>query len=190
MRRVVSDLITLTARRPAPRLNGPSYQNRDTMNSNVLRQQRYNSKTAAQRNLAPAKESVSSTSSTAEAAAGAASSSAGAAVASSSPAAAGNRRIAWEILQASPIGRLGSWFSDVALRRPYATQLWSSFVVYLAGDLSAQLLFPTEVKMTTTKMEGNELRTEETMVKTGYDPLRTLRHLTVGLVASIPGYKW
>lgn len=66
------------------------------------------------------------------------------------------------------------------------TQLASSFVIYLAGDLSAQLLFPSEVKSAKNK-DGEEA---ESVATVRYDPLRTLRHLTVGLVSSIPSYKW
>src|SRR5699024_2785920 len=46
-----------------------------------------------------------------------------------------------EVIQAGPMGRLGRSYSRVQQRRPYTTQLCSSVVVYLCGDLSAQMLF-------------------------------------------------
>ncbi len=52
-------------------------------------------------------------------------------------------------------------------KRPYTTQVASSLVIYLCGDLSAQ------------KLGGEE-----------YDPWRTLRNMTVGCISSIPSYRW
>ncbi len=60
-----------------------------------------------------------------------------------------------------------SWFSRMQRRRPLTTSLATSLTTYLAGDLLAQ-----EV--------GGE----------PYDGVRTLRMLTIGGLASIPGYKW
>lgn len=90
------------------------------------------------------------------------------------------------MIKSGPIGRFGNWYTNAQHRRPYVTQLASSFVIYLAGDLSAQLLFPSEVKSAKNK-DGEEA---ESVATVRYDPLRTLRHLTVGLVSSIPSYKW
>lgn len=105
-------------------------------------------------------------------------------------------RSVWEMVKSSPIGRFGRWYTRAQERRPYVTQVASSFVIYLCGDLSAQLLFPTEVKA----VESGRDNSKETAAAKqgegrerkpgGYDPLRTLRHLTVGLVSSIPSYKW
>lgn len=52
-------------------------------------------------------------------------------------------------------------------KRPYATQVASSLVIYLCGDLSAQKL-------------GGE----------AYNPWRTLRNMTIGCISSIPSYRW
>lgn len=71
----------------------------------------------------------------------------------------------------SPLGRLGRTYSRIQQRRPYTTQLCSSVVIYLCGDLSAQLWFPSSPE-------------------SGYDPWRTAKHLTVGAGASIPSYSW
>ncbi|KAM3487173.1 hypothetical protein MY3957_009546 [Beauveria namnaoensis] len=66
--------------------------------------------------------------------------------------------------------------------RPYATQIGTSIVIWLRGDLSAQLLFPPEpVK------HGSPSKRLEAQ---RYDPWRTARHLTIGIVASVPSYKW
>ena len=101
-----------------------------------------------------------------------------------------------EVIQAGPVGRLGRSYARVQQRRPYATQLWSSVVVYLCGDLSAQMLFPSE------KPTQQQSETEPSAEKKGdeaddgggggssYDPWRTMRHLTVGVGSSIPSYNW
>jgi hypothetical protein len=76
-------------------------------------------------------------------------------------------------------------------RKPYATQLWSSIIIYLCGDLSAQILFPTEVPAPAKEgAEIDENEEERETVAAGYDPYRTLRHLCVGVGSSIPSYKW
>lgn len=103
-----------------------------------------------------------------------------------------------EVIQAGPVGRLGRSYSRVQQRRPYTTQLCSSVVVYLCGDLSAQMLFPTE------RPAQRQSETEPSTEKKGdeaddgggggggslYDPWRTMRHLTVGVGSSIPSYNW
>ena len=101
-----------------------------------------------------------------------------------------------EVIQAGPVGRLGRSYSRVQQRRPYTTQLCSSVVVYLCGDLSAQMLFPTE------RPAQRQGETEPSTEKKGdeaddgggggssYDPWRTMRHLTVGVGSSIPSYNW
>lgn len=71
------------------------------------------------------------------------------------------------------------------------TQLVFTAVIYLVGDLNAQFLFSGDGKGET---EGDadadgELKVEEKEEK-GYDPQRTLRHLSIGLGASIPSYTW
>ncbi|BCR86541.1 Mpv17/PMP22 family protein [Aspergillus chevalieri] len=86
-----------------------------------------------------------------------------------------------EVIYAGPLGRLGRSYARVQERRPYATQLCSSVVVYLCGDLSAQVLFPSE------PVKGRESENAE---GGGYDPWRTMRHLTVGVGSSIPSYNW
>ncbi|KUM61807.1 hypothetical protein ACN42_g5287 [Penicillium freii] len=50
-----------------------------------------------------------------------------------------------EVIKASPVGKFGRWYARVQERKPYTTQFWSSIVIYLCGDLSAQMLFPSEV---------------------------------------------
>ncbi|KKK17776.1 hypothetical protein AOCH_007226 [Aspergillus ochraceoroseus] len=94
------------------------------------------------------------------------------------PAQSGSRSLS-QIIQAGPLGRLGRSYSRFQDRRPYLTQVCSSIVVYLCGDLSAQLLFPPETATTESGMETG-----------GYDPWRTMRHLVVGIGSSIPTYNW
>lgn len=95
------------------------------------------------------------------------------------------------VLEQSALGRLGRSYARAQDKHPYTTQVCSSIVVYLCGDLSAQLLFPTE---TTAKVQhddslGHDDR-ERAHSGRSYDPWRTLRHLTVGIGSSIPAYKW
>ncbi|KAL4914944.1 hypothetical protein BDW62DRAFT_189615 [Aspergillus aurantiobrunneus] len=100
-----------------------------------------------------------------------------------------------QIIQAGPVGRLGRSYSRFQERRPYTTQLCSSLVIYLCGDLSAQFFFPPEnsssaVQKSTDsgKESSNGAAVEEGGA--GYDPWRTMRHLTVGIGSSIPSYSW
>lgn len=66
-----------------------------------------------------------------------------------------------------PVTRAVNAYDDVQKRRPLATQLCASLCVYFCGDMLAQYI------------DGES-----------YDPLRTLRHLTIGAGAAIPGYTW
>ncbi|KPM46344.1 hypothetical protein AK830_g82 [Neonectria ditissima] len=97
-----------------------------------------------------------------------------------------------QILRQSAVGRLAGSYAQVQARYPYRTQVCSILVVWLCGDLSAQLLFPAQTNQEqseakeSTRLGGNHDRTPIS----SYDPGRTLRHLTVGVVASIPTFKW
>lgn len=97
-----------------------------------------------------------------------------------------------DVIQAGPVGRLGRVYSRAQQRRPYVTQLCSSVVVYLCGDLSAQLWFPSEPAKSKDKEEGKGERTDDGGSGGGsaYDPYRTMRHLAVGIGSSIPSYNW
>ena len=66
-----------------------------------------------------------------------------------------------------PVTRAVNAYDDIQKRRPLATQLCASLCVYFCGDMLAQYI------------DGE-----------GHDPLRTLRHLTIGAGAAIPGYTW
>lgn len=85
----------------------------------------------------------------------------------------------------------------VQKRRPYATQVVSSIVIYLCGDMSAQLLFPSDspAQKSQAASEGKPVDSAEdgelkAASSGGYDPLRTMRHLTVGVGSAIPTYNW
>jgi hypothetical protein len=100
-----------------------------------------------------------------------------------------------EIIKAGPLGRLGRWYSRVQERKPYTTQFYSSIVIYLCGDLSAQLMFPSEAPPPAKTAEKDNKATENEEEKevsrgVGYDPWRTVRHLIVGAGSSIPSYNW
>jgi len=66
-----------------------------------------------------------------------------------------------------PVTSFFNWFHRTQGKRPYTVQLCTTLTTYLCGDLLAQDI-------------GGE----------PYDPQRTLRMLTIGAIASIPGYKW
>ena len=66
-----------------------------------------------------------------------------------------------------PVTSFFRWFHRTQEKRPYTVQISASLTVYLFGDLLAQDI-------------GGE----------HYDPKRTLRMLTIGAIASVPGYKW
>lgn len=96
-----------------------------------------------------------------------------------------------DVIMAGPVGKFGRWYARAQERKPYATQIWSSIIIYLCGDLSAQILFPSEVPAPAKEdadADGSEDNSET--VPAGYDPYRTLRHLCVGVGSSIPSYKW
>ncbi len=100
-----------------------------------------------------------------------------------------------EMIKAGPFGRMGRWYSRVQERKPYATQFYSSIIIYLCGDLSAQLMFPSEAPppAKTAEKDVKALEDEdekETCRGCGYDPWRTVRHLIVGAGSSIPSYNW
>ncbi|KAJ5204675.1 uncharacterized protein N7498_005554 [Penicillium cinerascens] len=118
---------------------------------------------------------------------------AGAAGAATTPAAANAvaKRGLRNIISEGPLGRLGRWYSRVQERKPYTTQVYSSVVIYLCGDLSAQFLFPSEAPPPA-KGEQDESKNEDEKEERrgGYDPWRTVRHLIVGTGSSIPSYNW
>ncbi|KAJ5961202.1 uncharacterized protein N7479_008352 [Penicillium vulpinum] len=103
------------------------------------------------------------------------------------------RRGVREVIKAGPVGKFGRWYARAQDRKPYTTQFWSSIVIYLCGDLSAQLFFPSEVPAPAkSDSEDGDVfaQGDGETVSAGYDPLRTLRHLCVGAGSSIPSYKW
>lgn len=75
------------------------------------------------------------------------------------------------------------WFNSVMVpvraydrahrRRPYIVQLISTMVIYFLGDLSAQAI------ATANFTEGP-----------GYEPVRSLRSVTIGGLAAVPSYIW
>lgn len=71
----------------------------------------------------------------------------------------------WERL--GPLSEAFVLYARAQRRRPWTTQLGTSLVVYLCGDLTAQYI------------DGEE-----------YNIFRTLRHLTIGGIISIPAYTW
>ncbi|KAL4909638.1 hypothetical protein BDW74DRAFT_143443 [Aspergillus multicolor] len=105
------------------------------------------------------------------------------------PARSGSRSLG-QIIKASPLGRMGRSYSRFQEKRPYTTQICSSIVIYLCGDLSAQFFFPPEAPAQKSTGSGRESSEDAVQETGGYDPWRTLRHLTVGIGSSIPSYNW
>ena len=66
-----------------------------------------------------------------------------------------------------PVKDFFGWFSRMQRRRPLGLAIGTSLTTYFVGDVLAQQI-------------GGE----------GYDPTRTLRMLSIGAVAAVPGYKW
>lgn len=66
-----------------------------------------------------------------------------------------------------PVSDAFSAYGRTQRKRPWATQVGTSLVIYLCGDLAAQ------------KIGGED-----------YNPWRTVRHLTIGAISSIPAYSW
>ncbi|QSS60125.1 integral membrane protein [Histoplasma capsulatum] len=110
-----------------------------------------------------------------------------------------------QIIQSSAIGRAADFYSRIQSRRPYWTQLWCTLFIYLCGDLSAQLFVgdgggkakdkDKDMEKKVNKKNGEQERgmgdeVEKEGVMARYDPLRTVRHMTVGALAAVPGYKW
>ncbi|KAF6235354.1 hypothetical protein HO173_006550 [Letharia columbiana] len=71
----------------------------------------------------------------------------------------------WERL--GPLSEVFAGYARAQRQRPWTTQFGTSLVVYLCGDLTAQYI------------DGEQ-----------YNPFRTLRHLTIGGISSIPSYLW
>ncbi|KAJ5753110.1 hypothetical protein N7520_010027 [Penicillium odoratum] len=100
-----------------------------------------------------------------------------------------------EIIKAGPVGKFGRWYARVQGERPYRTQLLSSLVIYLCGDLSAQLLFPSEQAVNENQDASASAESKDEIENkpgfgSSYDPWRTVRHLIVGAGSSIPSYNW
>ena len=74
-------------------------------------------------------------------------------------------RLLWE--RFGPLSSAFSGYARAQRLKPWATQLGTSLVVYLCGDLAAQYI------------DGEE-----------YDAFRTLRHLTIGATMAVPVYTW
>lgn len=70
----------------------------------------------------------------------------------------------------SPVVRAFQAYGRAQNRRPYTVQLLTSITIYLLGDINAQLLFGDKDKP--------------------YDPIRTLRMITIGGILSAPSYRW
>ena len=71
----------------------------------------------------------------------------------------------WQRL--GPVSDVFNAYGRTQRKRPWATQVGTSLVIYLCGDLAAQNI-------------GGE----------DYNPWRTVRHLTIGAICSIPAYSW
>ena len=71
------------------------------------------------------------------------------------------------IQRLGPLSKAVNAYDRVQKSRPWTTQVCASLFVYFCGDQLAQYI------------DGKR-----------YDPLRTLRHLTIGAGAAIPGYTW
>ncbi|KAL2042435.1 hypothetical protein N7G274_004927 [Stereocaulon virgatum] len=71
----------------------------------------------------------------------------------------------WQRL--GPVSDAFNAYGRTQKRRPWATQVGTSLIIYFCGDLAAQNI-------------GDD----------DYNPWRTMRHLTIGAICSIPAYSW
>lgn len=69
--------------------------------------------------------------------------------------------------QLGPVTNFFAWYDRTQTRSPYLTQFFSSLLVYFIGDQLAQGV-------------GGE----------AYDGKRTLRHILIGAISSVPAYRW
>ncbi|EZF33539.1 hypothetical protein H109_06796 [Trichophyton interdigitale MR816] len=115
---------------------------------------------------------------------------------------------AFSRIQASSLGRALLWYGDKQKKRPYWTQFFSTVVIFLLSDLSAQLLVPWITDDDTTSHDDQETQLNNTQTTKGipekytdnketakgilerYDPVRTLRHVSIGGFVAIPSYTW
>lgn len=66
-----------------------------------------------------------------------------------------------------PVTNFFAWYDRTQTKSPYLTQFSSSLLVYFVGDKLAQGI-------------GGE----------AYDGKRTFRHILIGAISSVPGYRW
>ncbi|TKA30430.1 hypothetical protein B0A50_02657 [Salinomyces thailandicus] len=71
-----------------------------------------------------------------------------------------------------PLGAPLRAYGNMQKRSPILTQLESTLIIYYLGDVSAQI------------MQTNAF------ADASYEPARGLKALTIGLISSIPSYKW
>lgn len=99
---------------------------------------------------------------------------------------------AFSRIQASSLGRALLWYGDKQ-KRPYWTQFFSTVVIFLLSDFSAQLLVPWITNDTTRDdqetQSGDNTETSKGILEK-YDPVRTLRHVSIGGFVAIPSYTW
>lgn len=172
--------------KPEPPAEGKAVEDGSPVNANAPAK-------PSQSNASSSSPTPSSSSQSANTAAAAA----GAAAAPNPANAVAQSRGIREIIKASPVGRLGRWYTRVQERKPYATQLYSSIIIYLCGDLSAQMLFPSEAQAPAKSDQADSRVSAQSNNEDGkeasrgvYDPWRTVRHLIVGAGSSIPSYNW
>lgn len=101
---------------------------------------------------------------------------------------------AFSRIQASSLGRALLWYGDKQKKRPYWTQFFSTVVIFLLSDFSAQLLVPWITNDTTHDDQQKTQSGDSTETAKGilekYDPVRTLRHVSIGGFVAIPSYTW
>lgn len=93
--------------------------------------------------------------------------------------------VAGRLLVRSGVCPILQGFAKIQAQRPYATQICTSIVIWLCGDLSAQLLSLSEP--IDSENDGSFDKSQDPQE---YDSWQTARHLTIGIVASIPSYEW
>ncbi|KAH7031436.1 uncharacterized protein B0I36DRAFT_363126 [Microdochium trichocladiopsis] len=115
----------------------------------------------------------------------------------------------WQRL--GPLTRAGQAYARTQRRHPYLTQTAATLVIYCAGDVAAQYIgrddapvatasssssstTPSTTTTTTTKtatsIANEPLQPQPPSFSSQYDPIRTLRSMSIGGLAAIPGWHW
>lgn len=91
----------------------------------------------------------------------------------------------WVQVQASPLAVPFRAYNNIQRRRPYATQITASIIIYFLGDLSSQTI---QNRGEAKRAAAAGVNTETGKGVAKYDPIRAARAVLIGAISSIPSY--